>query len=79
MRKLYRVTLKGMFSNNSSSPVYGVSYVVADNPSEAYNVVQNDLVQRDIGFDHQRALDKVELIAEDTEYPDCRTRLYVWT
>lgn len=74
-QKLFRVTLRGM-QHSAAGIVYGVSYVVAHDPNHAYQVVVKDLEKRDIGSRHERELEKVELISEDCEYPDCGVRLY---
>lgn len=71
MKSLFRVTLRGMRDS------YGVSYVVADDAGKAYEHVLADMNKRDIGFSKDRALDKVELLAEEYEYAKCGTRLYV--
>lgn len=74
-KKLYRVTCKGM-TYSSTGTAHGVAYVIAENPSEAYKKLRDDLDKRDLGYTKDRALDKVELIAEAGNYPDCGTALY---
>lgn len=74
--KLYRVTLRGMTSSIGGA-AYGISYVVADNTDMAYSIVKGVLDKEDIGFTTDRALDKVELIAEEGLYAPCRTVLYM--
>ncbi len=71
MISLYRVTLRGM--QNS----YGVSYVVAHDPGEAYKMVRKALADDSLGRDADRVLDKVELLAEAYKYTDCGTILYL--
>ena len=75
-KKLYRVTLRGM-TYSVIGPIYGIAYVIADDPDKAYKKLKVDLEKRDLGFSHQRELDKIELIAENVEYPDCNTILYL--
>jgi hypothetical protein len=71
-RRLFRVTTKG-----PSAPKYSREhYVVAAEAGVAYQVVRSDLDQRSYGFPEDRALDSVELIAEQAEYPECGTRLH---
>lgn len=70
MKSLFRVTLRGMRDS------HGVSYVVAEDAGKAYERVLADMNKRDLGFSKDRALDKVELIAEEREYAKCGTRLY---
>ncbi len=73
--KLYRVTCRGM-TTSSAGVAHGIAYVLAGNPAEAYEIVLDDLNKRDIGFYKERALDRVELLAENVEYPQCGTRVY---
>lgn len=75
-KKLYRVTLRGMKSAICGGICYGVAYVVAEDAQEAYRRVRSTLDQEDVGFSSDRALEKVELVAEAGRYPECGTRLY---
>lgn len=68
--KLYRVTCRGMQGS------HGTAYVIAGNPNEAYRLLRDDLDRRDLGFQKERELLSVELIAEEGAYPDCKTQLY---
>ena len=77
MKKLYKVTCKGMQACIAGNSAHGVSFVVADNPDDAYRVVRASLDKRDIGFTRDRTLEKVELLAEQADYPDCGFALYV--
>lgn len=70
-KKLYRVTLKGMHSD------YGISYVVAYDLTEAYAKVRKFLDDHDIGFSKYRELDRIELLADATQYSGCGTILYL--
>jgi hypothetical protein len=74
--RLYRVTLRGM-THNSTGMAYGVSYVVASDPTSAYQKVRDFLDKNDIGYSKDRELDKVELIADTYRYNDTRTILYL--
>ena len=74
---LYRVTLRGMTSRIGSSQAYGVAYVAALNAQDAYSAVRRSLDREDIGFVADRALDRVELLAEDGAYPECGHRFYI--
>ena len=74
--KLYKVTLQGM-TTNAIGPIYGISYVVAEDTDKAYTLVRAHLDQHDLGFRTSRELASVELIAEDVMYPDCRTMLFI--
>lgn len=74
--KLFRVTLRGM-TFCASGTCYGISYVVAKDPTEAVSKVQAYLNNKDLGFREDRELDKVELLAEQGDYPACHTQLYL--
>jgi len=56
---------------------YGVSYVVAADPAAAYQIVKDDLDKRGLGFRGDRVMEKVELLAETGESPDCGMTLYM--
>lgn len=74
--KLYRVTCRGM-TTSSTGVAHGIAYVLAVDPSEAYRIVRDDLNKRDLGFTKDRELDRIELLAENVEYPQRGTRVYV--
>ena len=67
-RKLFRVTTKGLTDRGH--------YVVAAEAGAAYQVVRSFLDTKDWGFPKDRALDKVELVAEQQDYPECGTILH---
>lgn len=75
--KLYKVTLKGMTYQKASGVVNGIAYVVAKDLTSAYNKMHEFLKERDIGYDSDRQLDKIELLAENEEYPDTDYRLFI--
>lgn len=66
--KLYKVNLR---------PHWGEFYVIAKSSDAAYKKVRVDLENREIGSQKDRELRGILLLAEDVEYPDCETRLYV--
>ena len=73
--KLYKVTLQGM---TGSYPIsWGESYVVADNPNEAYEKVRTFLNSNDIGFTKDRELRAIEMIADSERYASHPIRLYI--
>ena len=74
-RKLFRVTLRGM-TGYSSGVIHGVNYVIANDPTEAYESVRRYLDEKDIGFNKERELDNIELIAESSNCPECQTMLF---
>ena len=67
-KKLYRVTCRGMTCGDQH---HGIAYVVATDPSEAYKKVRSSLDERKLGFQKDRELDKIELLAEVGNYPEC--------
>jgi len=70
--KLYRVVLRGM-----TSTVYNMSYVIAKSADEAYRKVRKFLDDSDIGFRKDRELEKVELLAEEYQYTDTGTMVFL--
>ena len=74
--KLYLVKLKGMQSSVSGT-IYGLSYVVAINPNDAYMKVKLYLDDTGIGLVQDRELESVSLIAEQYDYPACKIKLYL--
>ncbi len=73
--RLYLVTLQGLSNHIGTS--YHSCYVVADNPSQAYSKVRTRLDIKDYGFRHERELDSVRLLADEGEYSDLRTPLFL--
>lgn len=77
-KKLYRVTCRGMQGAALGNKVsHGVAYVIAEDTAEAYAKLRAYLDMKDFGFDQDRELEKIELLAEVAEYPDCGIRLFV--
>lgn len=56
---------------------YGVSYVVASDPTEAYNKVREFLDAKDLGFRHERELSQIDLLAEAYQYNNVGCMLYL--
>ena len=75
-QNLYKVTLKGM-TYNSTGMVHGISYVVAADPTEAYNKMRGYLDKKDIGFKRDRELHTIELLASDYEYNNTDIMLFL--
>jgi hypothetical protein len=75
-KKLYRVTLKGMTFWDAGTP-YGLNYVVATDPTEAYDKVRKFLDEYNLGFPGERELDTIELIADSCPHPYTNYRLYL--
>ena len=76
MAKLYRVTCKGMRGGLATDVAYGIAYVVAEDAADAYRKVREALDNEGLGMARDRAMDKLELLAESGKYPDCGFRLY---
>lgn len=70
-QKLWRVNLRSHMER------YNPSYVVAIDAAEAYRTVRDDLDKRDYGFSKDRELLSVELVAEDYEYTETGSRLFL--
>jgi hypothetical protein len=62
---------------NATNGAYGIAYVLADNPETAYKTMLDDLTARSLGFEKDREMHTVELVAEDATYPACGMRVYV--
>ena len=75
-RKLYRVQLKGMTSSFTGT-CYGMPYVVATDPTEAYKIVREYLDRNNLGCRNEREMDSITLLAEEGGYPDCRFQLFI--
>lgn len=75
-QKLYRVRLKGMCSSVSGT-CYGIPYVIAHNPTEALKKVQDYIEERDLGFQCDREMDRIELLAEEGDHPECKIQMYL--
>jgi len=73
--KLYRVNLKGF--GYSNCVVYGSSYVVAEDSHKAYLKVRKYLDDKGYGFKKEREMKSVDLIADEDEYTDVQTRLFL--
>lgn len=73
--KLYRVNLKGM--KDGMGTIYGMPYVVANDSAEALKKVQEYIQKRDLGFECEREMESIELLAEEGDYPKCGVQLYL--
>ena len=74
--KLFKVRLKGM-TYSSTGNVWGESYVIANDPTEAYEKVKAHLIEKKVGFDKDRELDTVQLIADEKDYAPAGFKLYL--
>ncbi|HWR21057.1 MAG TPA: hypothetical protein VN444_04255 [Verrucomicrobiae bacterium] len=68
--KLYRVTCRG-------AGIGWVFFAVSTDATSAYRKVRDDLDEHNRGYTSSRELERIELLAEQTCYPDCGTILYV--
>ena len=65
---LYKITLGGRL---------GIVFVVANDPNEAITMVEKDLNSRDYGLRKDRQWQSIELVAQDSNYPEGNAvRLY---
>jgi hypothetical protein len=53
------------------------SYVVASDPTNAYKSVRNWLDKNDYGFRADRVMSSIELVADEDEYGDVGSRLFI--
>lgn len=60
--KLYKVTLAGLHSSFDRD--YGTTYVLAKDPSDAYNKVKQFLDEMDYGYEKDRVLHTIEFLAD---------------
>ena len=69
---LYRVTLRAMTSTSmGTQTAFGVAYVAAKDAGAAYKKLLRAIEARGIGTSSDHVLDKVELLAEGMDYPNC--------
>lgn len=69
--KLYLVSIK-------TCGRYGKSYVVADNPDQAYKKIRSFLDKNDLCFSDERRLESVVLLADTNHYgSDAETMLFL--
>lgn len=64
---LYLVKLRGMQSSATGAP-HGIAYVVAENAEDAYWVVKKNMDDEDLGFEGDRELDSIQLLATDKDF-----------
>ena len=73
MRQLFEVKCQGMTAQ------HGTAYVVADDPGMVYNILRCHLDLHDLGFDYQRKLHTVTLLAQEGETSTGVPRLFIST
>lgn len=78
MSRLYIVRCCGMTVGTGGKDLAnGVAYVIAEDAESAYQKVKSNLDERKIGFDREREMDSVTLLAEEGHYPKCAHRLFL--
>jgi len=70
--KLFRVTLMG---DNIAG--CNISYCVAEDSGEAYKMVREYMDLEELGYEKDRELNFVELIADEMTFPTCGHRLFL--
>ena len=73
--KLYKVVLRGC--RNPVGVDYHTSYTVAKNTDDAYLAVRSHLENGNLFFAEDRALHTIELMAEDCDFTETHTRLFL--
>jgi len=69
-QKLYKITLRGM-RHSTAGVDRGTSHVLAIDSIEAYEMVRQDLIDRNIVSRELAMVATVELIADNCENPAC--------
>jgi hypothetical protein len=69
--RLYRINLKGSLN------ICGTPYVIANDPGEAYGIVKKFLQEEDVGYDKDREMRNIELLADTVQYPPCGDMLFI--
>lgn len=69
--KLFEVKLQGLLQN------FDPCYVVASDPTEAYQKVRKWLDDNKYGFSSDRGLKSVTVVAENSQYTECKHRLFL--
>lgn len=64
---LYKIELNGL----------GTHYVVATDPTSAYETIRKEYDAKDYGFSKERSFKTIELVAESGEYSDNKVRLWL--
>ena len=76
--KLYFVQTRGMTHGITTGQVcHGQAYVIANDAESAYLQLKKYLDDQQLGYDYERELKEVTLIAETGNYPKCATRLFI--
>lgn len=68
---LYKIHLRGL------SGVFDPAYAVASSLDEAYQMVRDFLDRKNYGFEKDRQLIKIEVVADTDEYTDAPSMLFL--
>ena len=71
-KKLYQI-ITGLPSSNKC----WCSYVIADDPTAAWEKVKDYIEKKDIGFSIDRRLKSIEVIAEDCDFTSYDSKLFL--
>lgn len=75
--KLYRVNLRGLSGGVRGQTDHSTNYVVAGSTDQAYQMVKGFFDLKKQGFQWERELNSVELVAEAKSSPLCGTMLFL--
>lgn len=73
--ELYKVTIRGGYSSTGIN--YNECYVVAKDPTKAYQKYRVFLDKEDICFNDDREMKTIELIADTERYGKCKMLLFL--
>lgn len=76
-QKLYKVTLRGQHKTEYYGRNNYISYVVADNPTDAESMMVSELKGNNTDFDKDLVLDNIELVAAEGQFHNSRFRLFL--
>jgi hypothetical protein len=73
--RLYKVKICGGYSSNSTN--YNEVYVIAEDPTSAYEQYREFLDDNGICYEEDRALESIQLIADSDCYGNCKHLLFL--
>lgn len=76
-KNLYKVTLRGQHNTEYYGRNNYISYVVADNPTDAESMMVSELKGNNTDFDKDLVLDNIELVAAEGQFHNSRFRLFL--
>jgi len=75
--KLYQIRCRGMTYHTGGQTAHGIAYVVAPDAETAYQTLRKHLNEKNLGFEHERELDEMSMIADSEYYSACPIKLFV--